>query len=185
MVISAIPSIIQSDHAIGPFALSLYMLAVGAALFKANIAPTVLDQNPHKKPHVITNKNGSKAIVDPEATSESIMLWYDSPLLGGRLTLICIGSTFWLISAAFSVSLLRTLPKMLVSGLVTYFPACTCLMNSRRAEWSPKHNIIFLCLLSAGPYLALLHFNTRPFILTYWAVFTCYYLLCCTLSTLA
>jgi dipeptide/tripeptide permease len=76
MIISAIPSIIQSGHAIGPFALSLYMLAVGAAMFKPNIAPTVLDQNPHKKPHVITNKDGSKAIVDPEATSESVMLWY-------------------------------------------------------------------------------------------------------------
>jgi hypothetical protein len=76
MIISAIPSIIQSGYAIEPFALSLYMLAVGAAMFKPNIAPTVLDQNPHKKPHVITNKDGSKAIVDPEATSESVMLWY-------------------------------------------------------------------------------------------------------------
>jgi dipeptide/tripeptide permease len=115
MIISAIPSILQAEHAIGPFALSLYMLAVGAALFKPNIAPTVLgkstpetyspgqksrsfrhrkllnncggflrqtslileslDQNPHKKPHVITRSNGSKAIVDPEATSESVMLW--------------------------------------------------------------------------------------------------------------
>ncbi|CAG8981256.1 hypothetical protein HYALB_00003854 [Hymenoscyphus albidus] len=76
MVISAVPSVIQQGKAIGPFALSLYMLAIGAALFKANIAPTVLDQNPHTKPHVVTKKNGSKVIVDPEATSESIMLWF-------------------------------------------------------------------------------------------------------------
>ena len=75
MVISAVPSIIQAGKAIGPFALSLYMLAVGASLFKANIAPTVMDQNPHKKPHVLTEKDGKKVIVDPEATSESIMLW--------------------------------------------------------------------------------------------------------------
>lgn len=34
MVISAIPSVIQSGKAIGPFALSLYMLSIGAALFK-------------------------------------------------------------------------------------------------------------------------------------------------------
>jgi hypothetical protein len=74
MVISAAPKVIQSGHAMGPFALSLYMLAIGAALFKPNISPTVLDQNPHKRPHVITRKDGSKAIVDPEATSESIML---------------------------------------------------------------------------------------------------------------
>lgn len=75
MVISAIPSVIQAGKAIGPFALSLYTLAIGSALFKANIAPTVLDQNPHVKPHVVTKKNGDKVIIDPEATSESIMLW--------------------------------------------------------------------------------------------------------------
>jgi hypothetical protein len=40
------------------------MLAVGAAMFKPNIAPTVLD------------KDGSKVIVDPEASSESVMLWF-------------------------------------------------------------------------------------------------------------
>jgi dipeptide/tripeptide permease len=76
MIISAVPSVIQAGHAIGPFALSLYMLAVGAAMFKPNIAPTVLDQNPHKRAHVVTKKDGSKAIIDPEATSESVMLWF-------------------------------------------------------------------------------------------------------------
>ncbi|KAG9234915.1 putative peptide transporter PTR2 [Amylocarpus encephaloides] len=76
MLISAVPTLLQTGRAIGPFALSLYMLAIGAALFKANIAPTVLDQNPHKKPHVITKKDGSKVVVDPEASSESIMLWF-------------------------------------------------------------------------------------------------------------
>ena len=104
MVISAIPSVIQAGKAIGPFALSLYMLAIGAALFKANIAPTVLDQNPHTKPHVITNKDGSKAIVDPEATSESIMLWYFLlPALQMSPSLTMIGFTSWLTSVASSV----------------------------------------------------------------------------------
>ncbi|TVY14472.1 Peptide transporter PTR2 [Lachnellula arida] len=76
MIISAIPYILQVGYAIGPFALSLYMLAVGAALFKPNVAPTILDQNPHRKPHVVTRRNGSKVIVDPEASSESVMLWF-------------------------------------------------------------------------------------------------------------
>ncbi|KAH6720782.1 putative peptide transporter PTR2 [Leptodontidium sp. MPI-SDFR-AT-0119] len=76
MIIAAIPKLIQNGTAIGPFALSLYMLAVGAALFKPNIAPTVLDQSPHRKHHVVVQKDGSKAIIDPEATSESIMLWF-------------------------------------------------------------------------------------------------------------
>lgn len=76
MVISAIPKLLQNGTAMAPFALSLYMLAVGAALFKPNIAPTVLDQSPHRKHHVVIQKDGSKAIVDPEASSESIMLWF-------------------------------------------------------------------------------------------------------------
>jgi len=86
MVIAAIPSVIQSGNAIGPFALSLYMLAIGAGLFKPNISPTVLDQNPHLKPHVVVEKSGRKVIVDPEATSESIMLVSILSILSGLLT---------------------------------------------------------------------------------------------------
>lgn len=56
MIISAIPSVLQAGHAIGPFALSLYMLAVGAALFKPNIAPTVLGK---KGPGILPPKNGT------------------------------------------------------------------------------------------------------------------------------
>lgn len=50
MIISAVPSIIQVGHAIGPFALSLYMLTIGATMSKYNTASTILDQNPHKGP---------------------------------------------------------------------------------------------------------------------------------------
>lgn len=69
------------------------MLAIGAALFKPNIAPTVLDQNPHKLPHVITQKDGKRVIVDPEATSESIMLVCCGALnLRSRVLTSCSGS---------------------------------------------------------------------------------------------
>jgi dipeptide/tripeptide permease len=44
--------------------------------FKGNISPTVMDQSPHKIPHLITDKNGEKVIVDPEETINSIMLWF-------------------------------------------------------------------------------------------------------------
>ncbi|KAI1081660.1 POT family-domain-containing protein [Whalleya microplaca] len=76
MIISALPPVLLSGHAIGPFALSLYMLAVGAAQFKPNISPTLIDQSPHKVAHVITEKNGEKVIVDPEASINSVMLWF-------------------------------------------------------------------------------------------------------------
>ncbi|KAK3361768.1 hypothetical protein B0T24DRAFT_561305 [Lasiosphaeria ovina] len=75
MIISALPPVLQSGNAIGPFALSLYMLSIGAAQFKPNISPTIMDQSPHKVAHVIT-ENGEKVIVDPEESLTSVMLWF-------------------------------------------------------------------------------------------------------------
>ncbi|KAI1102211.1 hypothetical protein F4804DRAFT_313808 [Jackrogersella minutella] len=75
MIISALPPVLLSGNAIGPFALSLYMLSIGAAQFKPNISPTVIDQSPHKFAHVIT-ENGEKVIVDPEESVNSVMLWF-------------------------------------------------------------------------------------------------------------
>ncbi|KAK3690198.1 hypothetical protein B0T22DRAFT_423972 [Podospora appendiculata] len=75
MIISALPPVLQSGNAIGPFALSLYMLAIGAAQFKPNISPTLMDQSPHKVAHVI-EQNGEKVIVDPEESINSVMLWF-------------------------------------------------------------------------------------------------------------
>ncbi|KAI8629311.1 hypothetical protein F5Y19DRAFT_475299 [Xylariaceae sp. FL1651] len=76
MIISALPVVLQSGNAFGPFAFSLYLLAVGAAQFKPNISPTLIDQSPHKKAHIITDKNGEKVIVDPEESINSVMLWF-------------------------------------------------------------------------------------------------------------
>ncbi|RWA10407.1 hypothetical protein EKO27_g4697 [Xylaria grammica] len=76
MIISALPSVLQSGNAFGPFAFSLYLLAVGAAQFKPNISPTLIDQSPHKKAHVITDSKGEKVIVDPEESINSVMLWF-------------------------------------------------------------------------------------------------------------
>ncbi|KAI8956142.1 hypothetical protein F4801DRAFT_595435 [Xylaria longipes] len=76
MIISALPSVLQSGKAFGPFAFSLYLLAIGAAQFKPNISPTLIDQSPHKKAHIITDKSGEKVIVDPEESVNSVMLWF-------------------------------------------------------------------------------------------------------------
>jgi dipeptide/tripeptide permease len=45
-------------------------------MFKPNISPTVLDQNPYPVKHVAVLKSGEKVIIDPEATSDKIMLWF-------------------------------------------------------------------------------------------------------------
>ncbi|KAK0736718.1 POT family-domain-containing protein [Apiosordaria backusii] len=75
MILSALPSVLQAGKALVPFAISLYMLAIGAAQFKPNISPMVMDQSPHKVAHVI-EQDGEKVIVDPEASINSVMLWF-------------------------------------------------------------------------------------------------------------
>ncbi|KAK7966330.1 uncharacterized protein PG986_000607 [Apiospora aurea] len=86
MIISALPPVLTAGKAVGPFAFSLYLLAIGAAQFKPNISPTIMDQSPHKVAHVIKEKSGEKVVVDPEESIASIMLWF--------YLLINIGSCF-------------------------------------------------------------------------------------------
>ncbi|CZR50253.1 probable peptide transporter PTR2 [Phialocephala subalpina] len=56
--------------------ISLYILAVGAAMFKPCISPTLLDQMKDTTLQVKTLKSGERVIVDPEATTERVMLWF-------------------------------------------------------------------------------------------------------------
>ncbi|KAE8447034.1 hypothetical protein EG329_011169 [Mollisiaceae sp. DMI_Dod_QoI] len=149
MIISAIPSIIQAGHAIGPFALSLYLLAVGAALFKPNIAPTVLDQNPHKRPHVVTKRDGSKAIIDPEATSESVMLWF--------YLLINIGAFFG-VATAYLAKYVGFWASYLLPGIIYFMlPILLFFVNKRLIKITPGGSaladfigVIFLALKKNG-----------------------------------
>ncbi|KAJ5670934.1 hypothetical protein N7507_000061 [Penicillium longicatenatum] len=77
-IIGAIPSVLQAgeSHAAPPFIVGLLILAVGAGIFKPNIAPTILDQNRHKTAYVKTLKSGERVIVDPEATATRTMLLF-------------------------------------------------------------------------------------------------------------
>ncbi|KAI1337838.1 general substrate transporter [Xylariaceae sp. FL0016] len=59
-----------------PYFLSVYILSVGAAMFKPNVSPLLLDQMASKVPVVITRADGSRAIQDPESTTERVMLWF-------------------------------------------------------------------------------------------------------------
>ncbi|RDW85217.1 MFS general substrate transporter-21 [Coleophoma cylindrospora] len=76
MVASGAKSLLASGHAKIPFFLSVYILSVGSAMFKPNISPTLLDQMPHDELYVKTEKSGERVIVDPEHTTERVMLWF-------------------------------------------------------------------------------------------------------------
>ncbi|TVY89609.1 Peptide transporter [Lachnellula willkommii] len=131
MIISAIPYILQAGYAIGPFALSLYMLAVGAALFKPNVAPTILDQNPHRKPHVVTRRNGSKVIVDPEASSESVMLWF-------RFYLVINLGGFVGVATAYLAKYVGFWASYLLPGVIYFMlPTLLFFVNKRLIKVTP------------------------------------------------
>ncbi|KAF2142831.1 uncharacterized protein K452DRAFT_317739 [Aplosporella prunicola CBS 121167] len=74
MIFGALPSVLQAGKGLAPFVVSLIVLAVGAGLFKPNVAPAILDQYTHQKPYTKVLKSGEKVIVDPEATVQRLML---------------------------------------------------------------------------------------------------------------
>lgn len=74
MIIGAIPKVLQGGNGIAPFLISLFLLAIGAGLFKPNVAPTILDQYRHQKPYIRTLPSGERVVVDPEVTVQRVML---------------------------------------------------------------------------------------------------------------
>ncbi|TVY58000.1 Peptide transporter PTR2 [Lachnellula cervina] len=76
MMASGAKALLANGNAKIPFFISIYILAIGAAMFKPNISPTLLDQMRSTKLETKTLKTGEKVIVDPEATTERVMLWF-------------------------------------------------------------------------------------------------------------
>lgn len=69
-------TLIENDTAKIPFFIGVYILAVGAAMFKPNVTPLLLDQMKSHVPKVITLKSGERVIEDPEHSTERVMLWF-------------------------------------------------------------------------------------------------------------
>ncbi|GAB1192599.1 hypothetical protein APSETT444_001792 [Aspergillus pseudonomiae] len=76
MVGATAPALLANGGAKAPFFISLYMLSVGAAMFKPNVSPLLLDQMPTTKARTKLLSSGEKVIVDPEVTTERAMLWF-------------------------------------------------------------------------------------------------------------
>ncbi|ROV88123.1 hypothetical protein VMCG_10445 [Cytospora schulzeri] len=73
MVGGSAPSVLKAGNGIAPFMISFFMLAIGAGIFKPNVAPTVLDQYKHQREYVKTLQSGERVVVDPETTIQRIM----------------------------------------------------------------------------------------------------------------
>ncbi|KAI2637525.1 major facilitator superfamily transporter peptide [Xylaria nigripes] len=76
MVGSGAKQLLATGAAKTPFFISVYIVAVGGAMFKPNVSPLLLDQVTAKAPRVITLSSGERVIEDPESTTERVMLWF-------------------------------------------------------------------------------------------------------------
>lgn len=85
LVVSSVPAVLATGHAVWPFAIGMYSLCLGTGVLKASVSPAILDQSPHKRYHVVTLKNGERAIVDPERTTSRMMTWMFLALQFGGL----------------------------------------------------------------------------------------------------
>ncbi|KAI0125420.1 POT family protein [Xylariales sp. AK1849] len=74
MVGGAAPALLQAGHGVAVFLVSFFLLAIGAGLFKPNVAPTVIDQYKYQREYTKVLKTGEKVLVDPETTINHIML---------------------------------------------------------------------------------------------------------------
>ncbi|KAL7894086.1 hypothetical protein HDV63DRAFT_389642 [Trichoderma sp. SZMC 28014] len=69
-------TLIDNGTAKIPFFIGVYILAIGAAMFKPNVTPLLLDQMRSHVPKVKTLKSGERVIEDPEHSAERVMLWF-------------------------------------------------------------------------------------------------------------
>ncbi|KAF4624168.1 hypothetical protein G7Y89_g14006 [Cudoniella acicularis] len=136
MVSSGAPSLLADGNAKIPFFISVYILAIGAAMFKPNISPTLLDQMKDRELEIKVLKSGEKVIVDPEHTTERVMLWFYLLInIGGFMnvpTAYTAKYVGWWLSFLLPLFLYMPLPILLLylrKRLVLYPPGGSDLGN--------------------------------------------------------
>ncbi|KAF7360956.1 putative peptide transporter ptr2 [Mycena sanguinolenta] len=77
LIIAAVPGVIEHpDTALVIFLAALFVMGLGAGLFKANISPLVAEQYRRTKPFVVTTPTGEQVIVDPALTVSRIYMYF-------------------------------------------------------------------------------------------------------------
>jgi dipeptide/tripeptide permease len=130
MICGAIPSVLDAGHGVAPFLVSLFLLAIGAGLFKPNVAPTIMDQYQHQKAYVKTLKSGERVIVDPESTIQRIMLWFYG--------FINIGA-FFAVATSYCEKYVGYWLAFLLPGIVYFLlPALLWYLNDKLVKYPPS-----------------------------------------------
>ncbi|KAL4913050.1 hypothetical protein BDW62DRAFT_220929 [Aspergillus aurantiobrunneus] len=149
MVASGAPTLLADGGAKAPYFISLYMLAVGASMFKPNVSPLLLDQMPRDRAKTRLLSSGEKVVVDPEATSERAMLWFYLLInIGGFMqvaTSYAEKYVGWWLAFILPLFLYFPLPALLFwlrKRLVLYPPGGSDLPNVVR--------VLVICLRNGG-----------------------------------
>ncbi|KAJ5984696.1 hypothetical protein N7481_006795 [Penicillium waksmanii] len=129
-LVGVIPSVLQKgqSNAAPPFILGLLILAFGAGIFKPNVSPLILDQNKNKKPFVRTLKSGERVIVDPEATTNRIMLLFYG--------FVNIGA-FYMLATTYAEKYVGYWLSFLLSAIVYFLLPVLLLMVYKRLHKEP------------------------------------------------
>lgn len=111
-------ALIANDTAKIPFFIGVYILAIGAAMFKPNVTPLLLDQLSSHVPIVKTLKTGERVIEDPEHSTERVMLWFYLLInIGGFMstaTTYCARLVGWWLAFLIPLILYLPLPLLLM-----------------------------------------------------------------------
>ncbi|KAK6083005.1 MFS peptide transporter [Seiridium cupressi] len=149
MVAAGAKDLLANGNAKIPYFISIYILALGAAMFKPCVSPLLLDQMTTTVPRVVTNKKGERVIQDPESSTERVMLWFYLMInIGGFMNVATayiekyVG--WWL---AFLVPLFLYLPLPL---LLIFLKKRLILHPPAGSEMGKIVKVLGVCLKGAG-----------------------------------
>ncbi|EPE07595.1 general substrate transporter [Ophiostoma piceae UAMH 11346] len=149
LVVAGAKTLLENGNSKAPFFLSVYILAIGAAMFKPNVSPLLLDQMVNTVPKVIVTKKGERVIEDPEATTERAMLWFYLVInIGGFMGVATAYSEkyvgWWL---AFAIPLVLYIP---LPGLLWFLHKKLILHPAGGSDLPNVFRVLSICLRRGG-----------------------------------
>ncbi|CAK7236400.1 peptide transporter ptr2 [Sporothrix bragantina] len=133
MIGGAAPAVLRAGRGVAPFLVSLFLLAIGAGIFKPNVAPLLIDQYQHQHAYVKTlpsSPTGEKVIVDPERTIQRILLIF--------YAMINIGS-FFAIATTYTEKYIGFWVSFLLPGIVYFLlPILLLIIYKRLVQRQPN-----------------------------------------------
>ena len=130
LIFGALPTVLKAGRGVAPFLVSLFILAIGAGIFKPNVAPVLIDQYKHQRPYTKVLKSGEKVVVDPETTVQRIMLVF--------YALINVGA-FFAIATTYSEKRIGYWLAFLTPGIIfLLLPLLLLYLNNKLVKYPPS-----------------------------------------------